>query len=131
MRVRDISSKGTLSMRPLYIVTEEAWSISSKANERRLLGSSERPLFSSGTKRLAYAYARERASEFQYHGVHDEDDELYWWGRNESDHVNRHFVIKPAPPSSPLFVDKDGIARGRPSRTALPAPHTVEALDAT
>jgi hypothetical protein len=114
-------------MRPLYIVVEEVWSISSKANERRLLSTSERPVFSGGTKRFAYAYARERASKFQYHEICEEDDELYWWGRNERDHVNRRFVIKPAPPSSHVFVDKDGLPRGRP-RTALPTPQTVEAF---
>jgi hypothetical protein len=112
-------------MRSLYVVVEEVWPISLK-KERRLLKTSERPLFSGGSMRLAYAYARQRAREFKYHGVHDEDDQLYWWGRNDSDPVNRRFVIKPAPPSLPVFVDKDGRPRGRrwgPSST----PPTVEA----
>jgi hypothetical protein len=114
-------------MRPLYIVTEEAWSIWSKANERKLLGSSERPLFSGGAKLVAYAFAKQRASEFTYHGVHDEGGQLYWWGRNEGNRVSRRFVIKPAPPRSPLFLDKDGHPRGRPSRDALPTLPSVEA----
>jgi hypothetical protein len=115
-------------MRPLYIVTEEAWSISPNASERRLLSSSEEPLFSGGTKRLAFSYAQVLASKFRYHGVHDEGDQPYWWGRNEGDRVNRRFVIKPAPPSSPVLVDKDGRPRGRPSRDALPTLPAVEVL---
>jgi hypothetical protein len=86
-------------MQALYIVVEELWSISSKPNERRRLSTSERPLFSGGTKRLAYAHARELASKFRFYGVHDEDDQIYWWGRNEEDHANRRFVIEPAQPS--------------------------------
>jgi hypothetical protein len=115
-------------MRPLYIVTEEAWSLSVKANERTLLDTSERPLFSGGSKRLAYAYARQRAGEFKYYGVHDEGDQLYWWGRNDGDPVNRRFVIKPAPPSLPALVDKDSRARARGSRTPLSTPASVDAL---
>jgi hypothetical protein len=89
-------------MRPLYIVVEEVWSISSKPDGRRRLSTSERPLFSGGTKRVAYAHARELASKFQFYGVHEEGDELYWWGRNEIDSVNRRFVIEPGhrPPRS-------------------------------
>jgi hypothetical protein len=122
----DISVKRTLSMRPLYIVVEEVWSISSKPDERRRLRTSERPLFSGGTKRIAFAHARELASKFQFYGVHDEDDELYWWGRNEIDSVNRRFVIEPAPLSLPLFVD-DNRLRGRLLRTALPIPTAADA----
>jgi len=114
-------------MRPLYIVTEEAWSISSKANERKRLGSSARPLFSGGAKLVAYAYAKQRASEFAVHGFHQDGEHPYWWGRNEGDRVNRRFVIKPAlPPSLPLYFDKDGRPRGRPSY-AVPIAPTVEA----
>jgi hypothetical protein len=83
------------SMQPFYIVTEETWSISIKASS--LVGSSEQPLFSSGAKVVAYAYAKQRASEFQYSGVHEGADEVYWWGRNEGDDVNRRFVMRPAP----------------------------------
>jgi hypothetical protein len=114
-------------MRTFYIVTEEAWSMSPKATEQKLLGSSERPLFSGGARLVAYAYAKQRASEFQYYGVHDEDDHLYWWGRNEGDRVSRRFVIKQAPPSLPPFRDKDGRPRGRPSQTGMPRSPTVEA----
>ena len=114
-------------MRTFYVVTEEAWSLSSKANERRLLGSSERPLFSGGAKLVAYAFAKQRASEFTFHGFHQDGEHPYWWGRNEGDRVNRRFVIKPAPPSSPVFLDKGGRPRGRPSRYAPPTPTTVEA----
>jgi hypothetical protein len=105
-------------MRPLYIVVEEAWSISLKANERKLLETSCRPLFSGGSRRLAYAYARERASGFKYHGVHEEDDQLYWWGRNDGDHVNLRFMIKPAPPSS-ISVGKHVCPRGKRLRDEL------------
>jgi hypothetical protein len=108
-------------MRPLYIVVEELWSISSKPNERRCLSTSERPLFSGGTKRLAYAHARELASKFQLYGVHDEDEQIYWWGRNEIDSVNRRFVIEPAR----LFVDNDR-PLGRLSPTALPIPPSAD-----
>jgi hypothetical protein len=90
-------------MRRLYIVTEEAWSISSKVIERKLVSLSDRPLFSGGSARVAYAYAKQRAGEFKYHGVFDEGNDTYWWGRNEGDQVNRRFVIKPAPPSQSLF----------------------------
>jgi hypothetical protein len=114
-------------MRPRYIVTEESWSISSEASERKLLSSSERPLFSGGSVLIAYAFAKHRASEFNYHGVHDEGDQPYWWGRNEGDSVNRRFVIRPAPPSPPVFVGKDGRPRGRRSSHILPVPQTVEA----
>jgi hypothetical protein len=114
-------------VQPLYIVFEEVWSISSKANERTLLETSERPLYSGGTRRLAYAYARELASAFQHHGVHDEEDQLYWWGRNVSGRGLHRFVIKPAPPSAPLFVVKNDRPRGRPLRTALPDAPAVEA----
>jgi hypothetical protein len=113
-------------MRPLYIVVEEVWSISSKPDERRRLSTSERPLFSGGTKRVAYAHARELASKFQFYGVHDEDDELYWWGRNEIDSVNRRFVIEPAPLSLPLFVDNDR-PRGRRLPKGLPIAAAVNA----
>jgi hypothetical protein len=115
-------------MRPLYIVVEEVWSISSKPDERRRLSTTERPLFSGGTKRLAYAHARELASKLQFYGVHDEDDQLYWWGRNEIDSVNRRFVIEPAPLSLPLFVDNDR-PRARLSRTALPIPASADARE--
>jgi hypothetical protein len=112
-------------MRPLYIVTEEVWSISHKTNERRLLSRSERPVYSGGTKRLAYGYARELASKFQYHDVHDDDDQLYWWGRNERDHVNRRFVIEPAPPSLLTLMDGRGSRGGglspAPPSQAVPA----------
>ncbi len=91
-------------MRPLYIVVEEAWSISAKANERRLL--------------------------VKCHGVHDEGDQLYWWGWNDGDPVNRLFVIKLAPPSLPVFVGKGGRPRGRRTRTALPTTTAVEASGA-
>jgi hypothetical protein len=114
-------------MRPLYIVVEEVWSISSKPDERRRLSTSERPLFSGGTKRLAYAHARELASKFQFYGVHDEDDQLYWWGRNEIDSVNRRFVIESAPLSLPQFVHNDERPRGRLSRIAPPIPSTADA----
>jgi hypothetical protein len=113
-------------MRPLYVVTEEAWSISSKTTERKRLGSSERPLFSGGAKLVAYAYAKQRASEFALHGFHQDGEHPYWWGRNEGDRVNRRFVIKPAPPTLPLFFDKDGRPRGRPSY-AVPIAPMVEA----
>jgi hypothetical protein len=114
-------------MRPLFIVIEEVWSISSKANERRLLNTSDRPLFSGGSKRIAYAYARERATKFKYHGANDDEgDQLYWWGRNESDPFNRRFVIKPAPPSLPVFVDKDGHPRGGRLHGALPNMPTAD-----
>jgi hypothetical protein len=113
-------------MRPLYIVTEEAWSISSNANERELLGSSEQPLFSGGAKSVAYAYAKQRASEFVVRGFNQDGEHPYWWGRNEGDRVNRRFVIKPAPLSSPLLFDKDGRPRGRSPRTALPTAPSVE-----
>ena len=103
------------SMRRLYIVTEEAWSLSSKVSDRKLVSLSDRPLFSGGSMRIAYAYARQRASEFKYLGVFEEGDDLYWWGRNEGDCVNRRFVIKPAPPSSPVFVDKHRQRRGPPA----------------
>jgi hypothetical protein len=129
MNKGDIFVKRTLSMRPLYIVVEELWSISSKPNERRRLSTSERPLFSGGTQRLAYAYARELASKFQFHGVHNEDDQLYWWGRNEDDRVNRRFVIEPAPPSLPLFVDNDSSSRGPRSPNALPIAPSADARD--
>jgi hypothetical protein len=118
-------------MRPLYNVVEEVWSISSKPDERRRLSTSDRPLFSGGTKRLAYAYAQELVSKFRFYGVHDEDDQLYWWGRNEDDHVNRRFLIEPAPPSLPVFVGKDGHPRGRRSRYELSAPIAVNAPGAT
>jgi hypothetical protein len=126
---REQFRQGDLSMRPLYIVAEEAWSISAKANERRLLDESERPLFSGGSKRLAYAYARQRASEFKYHGLHDEGDQLYWWGRNDGDPVNRRFVIKPAPPSLPVSVGKDSRSRGRHLPAAPPAISIVDPPD--
>jgi hypothetical protein len=118
-------------MQALYIVVEELWSISSKPNERRRLSTSERPLFSGGTKRLAYAHARELASKFRFYGVHDEDDQIYWWGRNEEDHANRRFVIEPAQPSLPLplLVDNDERPRGRLSRIALPIPPSADARD--
>jgi hypothetical protein len=111
----------------LHIVIEEEWSISSKASERQLLSSSERPLFSGGAKVVACAYAKKRASDFNYHGVHDNGDRLYWSEPNEGDRVNRRFVVKPAPPSPPLLVDKDGRPRGRPSRHAQPTAVTVNA----
>jgi hypothetical protein len=114
-------------MRPHYIVTEEAWSLSSNANERGLLGSSEQPLFSGGAKSVAYAYAKQRASEFVFHGFNQDGEHPYWWGRNEGDRINRRFVIKPAPPPFRLFFDKDGRPRGRSARTALPTPPIVEA----
>jgi hypothetical protein len=117
----------SIAMQRYYTVLEEEWSISSKASERQLLSSSERPLFSGGAKVVAYAYAKKRASDFNYRGVHDEGDQLYWWGRNEGDRVNRRFVIKPAPPSPPLFVDQDGRPRGRFSRHAQPTAVTVNA----
>jgi hypothetical protein len=112
-------------MPPRYIVTEESWSISSNANERRLLRLSERPLFSGGAMLAAYAFAKQRASEFTVHGFHQDGEHPYWWGRNEGDRANCRFVITPAPPSLPLFFDKDGRPRGRPSRRG-PLP-TVEA----
>jgi hypothetical protein len=115
-------------MQALYIVVEELWSISSKPNERRRLSTSERPLFSGGTKRLAYAHARELASKFQLYGVHDEDDQLYWWGRNEIDSMNRRLVIEPAPLSLPPFADDDRL-RGRLSQTALPIPASADARE--
>jgi hypothetical protein len=121
--------KRTLSMQALYIVVEELWSISFKPNERRRLSTSERPLFSGGTKRLAYAHARELASKFQLYGVHDEDDQIYWWGRNEIDSVNRRFVIEPAALSLPLFAHNEDHPRGRLSRTALRIPATADARD--
>jgi hypothetical protein len=112
-------------MRPRYIMLEEVWSsASSKASGRRL---SEQPLFSGGGLLIAYAYAKHRASEFDYHGVYDEGDQLYWWGRNEGDRTNRRFVIKPAPSSPPLLVDKDGRSRGRRSQYTRPTSPTVEA----
>jgi hypothetical protein len=114
-------------MRPLYIVVEEVWSISSKPDERRRLSTSERPLFSGGTKRLAYAHARDLASKFQLYGVHDGDDQIYWWGRNEEDHANRRFVIEPAQSSLPLLVDNDERPRGRLSRIALPIRPSADA----
>jgi hypothetical protein len=119
-------------MRPLYIVTEEAWSMSTKADERRLLGSSERPLFSGAGRLVAYSYAKQRANEFQYSGVHEDGDQIYWWGRNEGDGVNRRLVIKLAPPSRPVFVDKEGRPRGRPSPGALDieGPNGTERLPA-
>jgi hypothetical protein len=83
-----------------YIVTEEAWSISSEASEHKLLGLSAQASFSGGSVLVAYASAKLHASEFNYRGLHEEGDQLYWWGRNEGDRVNRRFVIKPAPPSS-------------------------------
>jgi hypothetical protein len=83
---------------PPYIVAEEAWSLSPSASERRLLSSSEQPLFSGGTKRLAFSYAQVLASRFKYYGANDEGEQPYWWGRNDGERVNRRFVIKPAPP---------------------------------
>jgi hypothetical protein len=114
-------------MRPLYIVTEEVWSISSKTSERRLLSSSEHPLLSGAGILVANVYAKQRASEFQYSGAYDDGDQIYWWGRNEGDEVNRRFVIKPAPPSRPVFVDKDGQPRGRRSRGVPPITPAIEA----
>jgi hypothetical protein len=111
-------------MLPLYIVVEEVWSISHKPDERRRLSTSERPLFSGGTKRLAFAHARELASKFQLYGVYDGDDQIYWWGRNEIDSVNRRFVIEPAR----LFVHND-CPRGRLSPSALPIPPSANARD--
>jgi hypothetical protein len=111
----------------LYVVTAEAWSSSSNANTHKLLGLSERPLFSGGPMLVAYAFAKQRASEFTIHGFHQDGEHPYWWGRNEGDRVNRRFMIKPAPPSSRLFLDKDGRPRGRPSRDALPTLPAVEA----
>jgi hypothetical protein len=108
-------------MQALYIVVEELWSISSKPDERRRLSTSERPLFSGGTKRLAYAHARDLASKFQLYGVHDGDDQIYWWGRNEIDSVNRRYVIEPAR----LLVDNDRL-RGRLLPTTLPIPHSAD-----
>jgi hypothetical protein len=102
-------------MPPLYIVTEEVWSISSKANERRLLSSSARPLYSGCRKLVAFSYARQLASEFRYYGVHEEGDQVYWWGRNEGDVVNHRFVIQAAP-SSFAYVRRQ---RRPPSRTTL------------
>jgi hypothetical protein len=118
-------------MRRLYIVTEEAWSISSKASERKLVSLSDQPLFSGGSVLIAYAYAKQRASEFKYHGAYDEGDQTYWWGRNEGDRVNRRFVRRPAPPSSPVFVDKDGRTRGRRLSAALRTVPAIEAPGAT
>jgi hypothetical protein len=63
--------------------------------------------------------SRASDSKFQFYGVHDEDDELYWWGWNEIDSVNRRFVIEPAPLSLPLFVNNDR-PRGPRLRKALP-----------
>jgi hypothetical protein len=99
----------------------------SRPTKRRLLGPLERPVFSGCSVSVAYAYAKQRAGEFIVHGFHQDGEHPYWWGRNEGDRVNHRFVIKPAPPSPPLFTDKDGRPRGRPSRHALPTAVTVEA----
>jgi hypothetical protein len=112
-------------MLPLYIVVEEVWSISPKPDERRRLSASERPLFSGGTKRLAFAHARELASKFQLYGVNDGDDQIYWWGRNEIDSVNRRFVIEPAR----LFVHND-CPRGRLPPSPPPVPPFADARGA-
>ena len=102
-------------MRPLYIVTEEAWSISSNANGRRLLGSSEQPLFSGGAKSVAYAYAKQRASGFVFHGFNQDGEHPYWWGRNEGDRVNRRFVIKPAASRASAALGHGDASRGTAS----------------
>jgi hypothetical protein len=47
------------------------------------------------------------------------------------DETNHRFRIKPAPPSSPEFVGKDGRPRGRPSRDALSAPSAVNSPGAS
>jgi hypothetical protein len=119
--MRRIFLNGDSSMRPFYIVTEEAWSLSLNLSERKLVSLSERPLFSGGSARVAYAYAKQLASQFKYHGSYDEGDQPYWWARNEGDLVNRRFVIKPAPPSLPVDVDKDGHPRGRRLLCTQPA----------
>jgi hypothetical protein len=58
----DVTAKGLFRCGPSTIVIEEVWSISSNANERRLLDTSERPLFWGGSKRLAYARACQQIS---------------------------------------------------------------------
>jgi hypothetical protein len=112
-------------MPPLYIVTEEVWSISSKANERRLVSSSAQPLYSGCRKLVAFSYAKQLASEFRYYGVHEEGDQVYCWGRNEGDVVNHRFVIQPAPSSLPVFVDKGG----HPRRRSLGPPTTPPTVE--
>jgi hypothetical protein len=76
-----------------YKVIEEIWSVSSDGNERRLqmLG---RPLFSGGGGSIAYKYAKERASEFVFHGFHEDAKDSYWWGCNEGDRIKHRFVIR-------------------------------------
>jgi hypothetical protein len=81
-------------MSMLYKVIEETWSISFVDNERKLLNRSG-PLFA-GEREAAEAYAEQRASEFDRHGVHDELDGRYRWGRGEHDRENHRFIVKPA-----------------------------------
>jgi hypothetical protein len=80
----------------LHVVIKEIWSISSNAEERQCLRRSAGPLFYGG-RRAAFDYAQKRAKRFTYHDFREDADPAYWWGRNDGDHVNYRFVVRPAP----------------------------------
>jgi hypothetical protein len=83
----------------LYIVIEEVWSISVNDDQCKILSSSDRPLFA-GEKQAADEYAKRRAGEFKRNDFEGDAKHPYWWGRNEGEPANHHFVVKPALPAS-------------------------------
>jgi hypothetical protein len=81
--------------RPLYIVLQAIWSFSLDDRARKLLNRSDRHLFA-GVEEAAESYAKQRASEFDLRGPHNESDGFHWWARNKGDKANHRFIVKPA-----------------------------------
>lgn len=82
----------------IYYVTEEVWSLWTEKSEPTLLRSSV-PV-AAGDKAEMEKRAEELASKFSLRDFQGDEQDPYWWGRNEGDRENHRYVIRAATPNA-------------------------------